>query len=75
MAWQRDRSSGKEKQSKDQGIPYKWLFSRVVYLTNGPSFSILRILISRMAAGDHIFLILMKYFRIFHELSLYQRNS
>ena len=62
-------------------IPYKWLFSRVVYFTNGPSFSISRILISRMAAGDHILLILVKYFKIvfqdfiFHELSLYQRNS
>ena len=53
-------------------LPYKWLFSRVVYFTNGPSF-----LISRMAAGDHIFLILVKYFKdfIFHELSLYRRNS
>ena len=47
-------------------IPYKWLFSRVVYFTNGPSFSISRILISRMAAGDHIFLILVKYFKILY---------
>ena len=43
-------------------IPYKWLFSTVVYFTNGPSFFISRILISRMAAGDNIFLILAKYF-------------
>ena len=41
-------------------VPYKWLFSRVVYFTNGPSFSISRILISRMAARDHIFLILVE---------------
>ena len=52
-------------------LPYKWLFSRVVYFTNGPSFSISRILISRMAAGDHIFLIHVKYLY----MSLYQRNS
>ena len=52
----------------------KWLSSRVVYFMNGPSFSISRILISRTAAGDHIFVILARYF-IFHELSLHQRNS
>ena len=47
-------------------LPYKWLFSRVVYFTNGPSLSISRILISRMAAGDRIFLILVKYFKILY---------
>ena len=47
-------------------LPYKWLFSRVVYFTNGPSFSISRILISPMAAGDHIFVILAKYFKILY---------
>ena len=35
------------------GIPYKWLFSRVVYFTNGPSFFISQILISRMGAIDN----------------------
>ena len=48
----------------------KWLFARVVYFTNGPSFSISRILIPRKATVDHIFLILVKYFKI-HKLSLY----
>ena len=44
-------------------IPYcKWLFSRVVYFTNGPSFSISRISISRMAAGDHIFLSISRFY-------------
>ena len=37
-----------------QLLLYKWLFSMVVYFTNGLSFSISRILISRMAARDHI---------------------
>ena len=31
----------------------KWLFSRVVYFTNGPSFSISGNLVSRMATEDH----------------------
>ena len=38
------------------GTVYKWLFSRV---TNGPLVFISRILISRMAAVDHIFLIIV----------------
>ena len=47
-------------------VESKNLFSSVVYFTNGPSFSISRIFISRMAAGDHIFLILVKYFKILY---------
>ena len=61
---------GGEEKGRIRGyvLPYKWLFSRVVYFTNGPSFSISTILISRMAAGDHniISLILVKYFKILY---------
>ena len=44
-------------------IPYTWLFSMVVYFTNWLSFSISRILISRMAAISKYW---QKYFKILY---------
>ena len=43
------------------GYYITWLFSRVVYFTNGPSFSISGIFISGMATEDNIFLTLVRY--------------